>query len=45
MSEINIIKFLLDMEEENLIIDENSPIGLVKLSNGITAKHPILVNT
>ncbi len=39
MSEINIIKFLLDMEEENLVIDENLPIGLVKLSNGITAKH------
>jgi len=38
MSDINITKFLLDLEEENLIPDENPCIGYIKLPNGITAK-------
>lgn len=38
MSDINITKFLLDLEEENLIPDGNPCIGYIKLPNGITAK-------
>lgn len=38
MSDINITKFLLDLEDENLIPDENSCTGYVTLPNGITAK-------
>ena len=38
MSDINITKFLLDLEDENLIPDENSCMGYVSLPNGITAK-------
>lgn len=38
MSDINITKFLLDLEEENLIPDGNPCTGFLTLANGTTAK-------
>jgi len=45
MSGINIIKFLLNIEEENLTADEKCPISFIKLPNGVTAKHLSLRTT
>ena len=38
MSDINITKFLLDLEDENLIPDGNPCTSYITMPNGVTAK-------
>jgi transposase len=45
MSEINNIKFLLDLEEHNLVFDSNFECDYVVLSNNVTAKRIHLKTT